>query len=238
MAILTPCRQYPLGLPMSSNRRQQWLDFVAQQKRQGQPFWIVEDDYDNEFVYQGRVSVPLMQQDQSSSTFFVGSFSKVLFRGLRLGFIVAPKEMAQRVKESQKTLGVSGASVAQPALADFMASGKFVTHLRRMRRHYLTKRNLLLELLFPLSDYFDWQKVSGGMHLCLYLKPRYAGLEAEIEAEAKRNGLLLNPLSRHFLSSPKTPGFVVGFSQPSEKQLTEFVDGLLKVTEQVCLKSL
>ncbi|MFC3093984.1 PLP-dependent aminotransferase family protein [Alteromonas sediminis] len=235
LAILTPCRQYPTGISMSSERRQAWLGFLSKCKKEGQPFWCIEDDYDNEFVYQGRVNVPLMQQDTSSSLFFVGSFSKVMFRGLRLGFIVAPKNLSEQVKASQKVLGLSCSSAVQPVLAEFMESGAFTSHLRKMRRHYLSKRNALLSLLKPLAPFYRWESVFGGMHLCLRLKRRYWYLESAIAAEAKYQGFSLTTLSSHYISDDKQYGFLVGFSQPDVSTLEQGIACILAAT-RICIE--
>jgi len=233
LAILTPCRQYPLGMPMSSARRQRWLAFLKQRRDSGVPFWCIEDDYDNEFVYQGRGCVPLMQQDTSSSVFFVGSFSKVLFRGLRLGFVVAPEKEAERVRASQRLLGMSCSTALQPALADFMASGEFTTHLRKMRRLYGHKRHLLVDYLSPLSPFYTWENVSGGMHICLKLKPAYHSFESAIKEIAGQMGVQLNALSGHFPFDNKQFGFILGFTKLSEDELKQAVSMLIKATLRV-----
>jgi GntR family transcriptional regulator/MocR family aminotransferase len=234
VAILTPCRQYPLGTTMTSERRQSWLDLITERQNTGQPFWIIEDDYDNEFIYQGRAAVPLMQQDTSSSVFFVGSFSKVLFRGLRLGFIVSPENQIDNILTSQKALGVSCSSALQPALAEFISTGHFASHLRKMRRHYVAKRDHLLSRLTPLSKFFYWENLNGGMHICIRLKPPYHYLEDKILIEAKYLGVRLNPLSKHYLSTEKQYGFVLGFTQLSHDKLEIAMDKLELAVKRAC----
>jgi len=125
VAVLTPGRQYPLGITMSSPRRQEWIQRLQDPSSS---WWLVEDDYDNEFVYQGRSNVPLMQTASlhgvaKERLFFIGSFSKVLFRGLRLGFIIAPLKHVKQLARSQKLLGSSVSLPIQPAVADFMIQG-------------------------------------------------------------------------------------------------------------------
>lgn len=166
-AVLTPNRQYPTGVAMSSSRRQQWLSYLLEE--QG---WLIEDDYDNEFNYGGKSGIPLMQADRSGRVLFVGSFSKVLFRGLRLGFIVASKALYPRLKQSRHELGASAALPMQPVVAEFMQNGEFARHINRMRRHYRQKRDYLLTLCDQyLCRWFDWQQPQGGMHLLIFLKP-------------------------------------------------------------------
>lgn len=231
LALLTPCRQYPLGIAMSSVRRQQWLNLLTKAQEEGRNFWLVEDDYDNEYVYQGRTAVPLMQQDSTESTFFVGSFSKVMFRGLRLGFIVCPLTQVSRLVKSQMQLGFAGALAVQPALADFMMTGRFATHIRKMRRNYLLKRDLLADKLTELTEYIEWQIPNGGMHFVVFLKPRYERLEAIVCDKFHQKNISISPLSKHYLTPNKRFGFLLGFSQPSQEILIQAV-GLLANTLQ------
>lgn len=238
LALLTPCRHYPLGTPMSSLRRQEWIRFLHRQHDKNKPFYVIEDDYDNEFVYHQKSALPLMQQDTSNSVIFVGSFSKIVFRGLRLGFIVCPVNLQTTIKSSQLSLGVAGASAIQPALAHFMQSGHFVKHLRKMRRHYLHKRDFLLVTIntqTQLSTWYRWQKPSGGMHLCLYLKDKYQSFENIIAKHAKEQGLKLNTLSSHYIADhgagPPHQGFVLGYTLPSESRLVENLKRLEQSTK-------
>ncbi|ALS97441.1 PLP-dependent aminotransferase family protein [Lacimicrobium alkaliphilum] len=239
MVILTPNRQYPLGMVMSPQRRAQWLSWQQQCLAAGHSLWLVEDDYDNEFIYQGRSHVPLMQLDRQQGTFFLGSFSKVLFRGLRLGFIVAPAEQAARLRQAQNVLSNSAALTSQPALAEFIQSGEFARHLRRMRRHYLGNRNLLLEALEPLSPWLDWQKTQGGMHLLAMLKPqwqytdRIEYVDQRIAQLALKKGLKLNTLSEHYFTPPVSQGFILGFSQLQEDKLQDQIRILADALQQI-----
>ncbi|MGO2353840.1 MAG: PLP-dependent aminotransferase family protein [Marinomonas foliarum] len=168
VAIVTPNRQYPLGASMSAVRRQQWLQAL---QHDSPSWWLVEDDYDNEFVYQGRSNVPFMQtasvhEQARDRVFFVGSFSKVLFRGLRLGFIVAPTRHVVTLHKSQSVLGTSASLPIQPAVADFMQQGNFDRHVNKMRRHYRLKRDfLILQLDRRFTSWFEWRKPRGG---CIY----------------------------------------------------------------------
>lgn len=251
IALITPNRQYPLGTVMSSSRRQEWLSLLAQvnersdEAKHNGKLWLIEDDYDNEFLYQGRMGVPLMNIDASQSTFFVGSFSKVLFRGIRLGFIVSPKHKIQDLLTSQKELGTSASLPIQAVLADFMQTGGFAAHLRRMRRHYLEKRNYLNSLLNKqLALYFTWQRPSGGMHTLVHFKPHWIkrheqtmavkngtvpkALDLHIEQCLEKRSIYINSLSRHYFQEKPMlddedqdtrQGFILGFSQPSKETL-------------------
>ena len=257
LALITPNRQYPLGLVMSSVRRQKWLSLLASMNSnigtldEKQGLWLIEDDYDNEFIYQGRMGVPLMNLDTSQSTFLVGSFSKVMFRGLRLGFIVAPKRQAQNIIMSQQKLGSSASLPMQSALLDFMETGAFASHLRRMRRHYLEKRNFLEACLNQgLEEYCEWQKTSSGMNTVIYIKnnwlqkypiiQRQGGFKSDllldeyIAEKLAENAILLSLLSQHYFDKTDLKqGFVLGFSEPNKASIEKVINRLLGVFRQV-----
>ena len=238
-AIITPNRQYPLGVNMSSARRQEWLQIL---QKDSSRWWLVEDDYDNEFVYQGRSNVPFMQtasmhEQTANRVFFVGSFSKVLFRGLRLGFIVAPLKHIDALCRSQQTLGSSASLPIQPAVADFMLHGHFDRHVNRMRRHYRLKRDVLLALLeCHLATWFEWKRPRGGMHILIVFKSNLVSriqantpLDQLIARELLSIGITLSPLSLHYVAEQDNSskwGFLLGFSGPKEEEMTYIVQAL------------
>ncbi len=239
-SVLTPNRQYPTGTVMSKSRRQQWFAYLQQGKG-----WLIEDDYDNEFHYSGKSGIPLMQADPSGRVIFVGSFSKVLFRGLRLGFIVAPMPLCPLLLKSRNELGGSAALPMQPVVAEFMRNGEFARHINRMRRHYRQKRDYLLRLCEQyLTQWFYWQQPQGGMHLLILLKetgeiPELKGQAAlsdqDIAACLRQLGIKMFPLSEHF-TPPENParvpqGFVLGFTGPDEKTITALVKALAEMMQ-------
>ena len=237
-AIVTPNRQYPLGVSISAARRKQWLQVL---QNDSPSWWLVEDDYDNEFVYQGRSNVPFMQtasvHDQTRDrVFFVGSFSKVLFRGLRLGFIVTPKKHIEVVHKSQRVLGASSSLPMQPAVADFMQQGHFNRHVNKMRRHYRLKRDFLILLLERrLSSWCEWKKPRGGMHILITLKSSVVLalssariLDQQIALDLAEKGIELSPLSLHYsgVYGALNMGFLLGFSGAKDETMTHIVVAL------------
>ncbi|WP_221798956.1 PLP-dependent aminotransferase family protein [Oceanobacter mangrovi] len=232
-AVVTPNRQYPTGVSWSSRRRQQWLQFASASNS-----WIIEDDYDNEFVYHSRPGIPLMQTASSRPSeqqrvIFLGSLSKVMFRGLRLGFMVVPPALIKTVQNSQRELGLAASLPMQPALADFIDNGQLARHLNRMRRLYRQRRDQALQACEALlADWFEWTIPPGGLHLLLRLKVDQGKL-AEPETWLNERlvqplaaeGLRLSLLSRHY-AQPLSPqsgqskqppaGLVIGFSAHSE----------------------
>ncbi|MCH8552477.1 MAG: PLP-dependent aminotransferase family protein [Natronospirillum sp.] len=213
-ALVTPARQYPLGRVMSTRRRQQWLDLVQTRAGSGQPLWLIEDDYDSEFVYEGRPQAPLSAADDTGHCILLGSFSKSLFKSLRLGYIVAPPALHGPLLDTQRTLGQAAALPLQPALHHFISSGEFAGHLRRMRRLYLERRNHLLDGLrqagLPLTPW----PCHSGMHLIAEIDADQSGLADQQWAQrAQRRKLRLDTISRHYWQGkPTHQGFLLGFS--------------------------
>jgi len=226
-AILTPSRQYPLGVAMSARRRQAWLDLCSQSNQTGQPFWLIEDDYDSEFIYQGRAQAPLMKADTQQHTLLVGSFSKILFRSLRIGYIVAPDQLVPHLLSSQQALGSMASLPLQPALAAFLTHGYFATHLRKMRRVYQQRRDHLLHLLqSELADQFQITSTHTGMHLVALLKPESDLTDEQLARTASALGLTLNRLSSHYFTGQPQQGLLLGFSALSEPYLSEGIERL------------
>ncbi|RAU17474.1 PLP-dependent aminotransferase family protein [Nitrincola tibetensis] len=244
VCVLTPNRQYPLGTSMSSQRRDEWFKQMDQN-----PLWIIEDDYDNEFVYQGHSGVPLIQMDRMNRIFFMGSFSKVLFRGLRLSFVIAPLPHCRVISQVQTSIAGTVSLSTQPALEDFMLSGAFGRHLNRMRRHYRHKRDLLVTLVEKhLSDWFEWTNPLGGMHLTLHFKtcwleknsPKF--WDQHIADELLKQQIMLSSLSSHYapnaqcIPSKVLQGFVLGFTGTSFEDMALMIKHLkqclLNIDEQ------
>ncbi len=236
VALLTANRQYPLGMSMSSSRRQQWIQTL---QNTASDWWLIDDDYDNEFVYQGRGDVPLtqtasMHDEARDRVFFVGSFSKVLFRGLRLGFIVAPLAHIEQLKKTQRLIGVSASQPIQPAVADFMRQGGFDRHINRMRRHYRIKRDVLLEILEKhLVDWCFWKKPRGGMHVLIELKEDVIAAQSEkyldeyIAQKLEQENVRISTLSSHYADDRTfRQGFVLGFSGPTENNMLRVIERL------------
>lgn len=214
-ALMTPARQYPLGMTMSPQRRQEWLAFCAEQQESKPPCYLVEDDYDSEFIYQGWPQAPLMASDTTQSTVLVGSFSKSLFKALRLGYIVAPMTLAKELLVTQQTLGSSASLPLQPALAAFLSSDHFGTHLRKMRRLYRQRRDHLVQALNAQNLPLDVQPPPGGMHLVASLNNGLS--DQAICQQAYQEGLTLTGLAQHYWShthhdNANKQGLILGFT--------------------------
>lgn len=217
MALVTPSRHYPLGMPLSAARRLALLDWAD---RQGS--WIIEDDYDSEYRYSGRPLDALMSLDRSGRVIYLGSFSKVMFRGLRLGFLVVPDSLVETCAKAQSNLGPQAALVAQPAMASFIAEGHLATHLRRTRRLYAERLKTLQRILAEaFSDVLEPLPQDGGMHVVCELRAALTARcsDRQLCNRAAEAGLALTPLSPHYVGSRARQGLLLGFTGAEEEAM-------------------
>ncbi|WP_274361952.1 PLP-dependent aminotransferase family protein [Paenibacillus thermotolerans] len=167
--VVTPNRQFPTGAVLPLERRQQLLRWAAERGAV-----IIEDDYDSEFRHGGRPLEPLKSVDREGRVVFVGTFSRTLFTGLRLGYAVVPDSLLDLfVKLKQLYEPHPSGATEQRALASFMSGGHYERHLRRMKRIYSAKYETMYGLFRErLSDWFDPRPQDAGLHLyCLCRKP-------------------------------------------------------------------
>ncbi len=142
LIYLTPSNQYPTGVAMSLARRRALLQIAARERA-----WIIEDDYDSELRYSGRPLASLQGLDAGQRVVYVGTFSKVLFPGIKIGYMVVPAPLAEPFRSALYDLQRPGQLTVQAALADFIERGYFVTHIRRLRQAYAERREVLVGAL-------------------------------------------------------------------------------------------
>lgn len=221
-ALVTPSHHYPLGVTMSASRRLQLLDWAA---RSGT--WILEDDYDSDYRYEGMPISSLQGLDSNSRVIYIGTFSKVLLPSLRLGYLVIPSDLVQRFLMVRLAMDIAPATFSQAVLTDFIQEGHFSRHIRRMRLLYRERRNALVENIE--KEFGGRAKVTGeqaGMHLCMVMD----GIaDREVVDRAARTGLWLVPLSSSYIQKARQ-GFVLGFgSTPAN----EMANAVRKLTAQL-----
>lgn len=204
----TPSHQYPLGAVMSLARRHQLL---ATARAHGA--WVIEDDYDSEYRFSGPPLSSLEGLDPDGRVLYMGTFSKVLYPGLKLGYLVVPKGLVEAFRQAHYDLNRPGQMPTQAALAEFIEMGHFASSLRRARQTYAERRQCLLEALKPvLGEGPDAPRISGaeqGLHLCLRLP-----LAVDDQAIARRlaqQGLTVRPLSAYCLRRQDLRGLVIGY---------------------------
>jgi GntR family transcriptional regulator / MocR family aminotransferase len=204
-ALVTPSHQYPLGVTMSASRRFQLLEWA-----QATGSWIIEDDYDSEYRYESLPIASLQGLDASARVIYVGTFSKVLFPALRLGYIVIPPDLIEAFLTVRWAMDLGPPSFYQEVLADFIGEGHFARHIRRMRVLYRERRSALVDSIREeLGTMVEVLGGEAGMHLTVTLPNQIHDLE--IAEHAARENLWLWPLSPNYLGEATRSGFVLGF---------------------------
>jgi len=206
MALVTPTHQSPLGVSLSLARRLALLAWAAETDA-----WVLEDDYDSEFRYTGHPLPALKSLDHADRVLFAGSFSKVLFPGLRLGYVVVPNALTQYFARANRLLQSGQPILEQRVVASFMAEGHFARHLRRMRSLYAARRNALAGALgATFGDRIKLELQAGGMHLIA----RFADAidDNELARRALVHGLAPTALSRLTWQHSCGAGLLLGFT--------------------------
>jgi GntR family transcriptional regulator/MocR family aminotransferase len=213
LIYVTPSHQYPLGRVMSLARRRALLEFAATRR-----CWIFEDDYDSEFRYSGRPFASLQGLDDHAQVIYAGTFSKVMYPGMRLGYMVLPPDLIDAFNTGLYDLYRPGHLILQAALADFITEGHYNTLVRRLRVAYRARRDALTQVL--LERMGERVRITGGdsgLHLCLLFADQTVDDEAVARA-CEQTGLSVRPLSRYYLAPPAQRGLIVGYAYvPSEQ---------------------
>ncbi|WP_071333458.1 MocR-like pyridoxine biosynthesis transcription factor PdxR [Burkholderia contaminans] len=211
-AVVTPTHQSPLGVALSLPRRLALLDWARQQRA-----WIVEDDYDSEFRYHGRPLPALKSLDRHHRVLYTGSFSKVLYPGLRLGYLVVPDEQVAAFRDTTGWLGGSGQMLMQSVVADFMEQGYFARHLKKIRALYATRRAWLIDALGKVfGDTLDIPPRAGGLHVVAYW--RTAVDDRAVARMANLQGFSVQPLNDWSPGGRMPPGMLLGFTNLTSAQ--------------------
>jgi GntR family transcriptional regulator/MocR family aminotransferase len=205
-AYVTPSHQAPLGVSLSLARRTALLSWAARADA-----WIIEDDYDSEFRYRSRPLPALKSLDRAGRVIYVGSFSKVLFPGLRLGYMVVPESQIDRLRQICALLYCDRPVLNQAIAADFMTGGHFARHIKRMRTLYAERRAALADALVNVfGKRIDLQLQEGGMHLLA----RFPGCKSDVKwvERAAAHGLAPVALSRWRVNEDCGQGLLLSFT--------------------------
>ncbi len=205
LAHVTPSHQYPLGATMSAARRMQLLDWARSAGA-----WILEDDYDSEFRYDSQPIASLQGLDTDARVLYVGTFSKVLFPSLRLGYMVVPADLVERFSAVREALDIFPPTLPQAALAEFFDQGHFARHIRRVRTVYGERRAALVEALRQeLGDDVEIAGDQAGMQLVALLRK---GVDDHaIALAAAQRGLWTMPLSSCYAARARRSGLILGY---------------------------
>ncbi|MCE9600327.1 MAG: PLP-dependent aminotransferase family protein [Spirochaetia bacterium] len=223
---VTPSHQFPLGVTMSLARRLE-LTQLAQKNN----FWIIEDDYDSEYRFHGKPLSALQGLDPSGRVIYTGTFSKVLFPGLRIGYIVVPENTIQAFTQCHALAAGHAPILEQAALAEFMRSGAFYRHLRRMRILYKERQDTLVQEAKRLRGLLDVLPCEAGMQLVGWLRKPLKDGGRSLAKLAASMGLDLAPIADYATGPMNRTGFLLGYSGFSATEIKRGVailDRILK----------
>ncbi|OAM52481.1 GntR family transcriptional regulator [Methylovorus sp. MM2] len=212
----TPSHQYPKGMVMSYGRRRLLLDYAESRKA-----WIIEDDYDSEFRFEGRPISSLQGMDQNDRVLYMGTFSKVMYPGIRLGYLVVPPNLVASFKSGLYELQRPGQVVIQAALADFIEEGHFASHIRRLRQTYAERRKLLQKSLASVAEVgARLSPVDSGLHLVVEFDEEVD--DVRVAALAAEHRLRVSPLSYYGIGEKREKGLIIGYAYAATESISKY----------------
>jgi GntR family transcriptional regulator / MocR family aminotransferase len=227
LALVTPSHQYPLGMTLPIERRLALLDWADRERA-----WIVEDDYDCEFHHRGLPPPALKSLDRNGRVLYAGSFSKVLFPGLRLGYLVLPGVVAERFARVASAALPAPPIAIQKSVESFLSQGYFARHLSRMRTLYTERRKALAAAIeSTMNRYVEIRLQDGGMHFVARLR---GGLgDAEIVEHLRRKGIGPASLSRCSLKACGHSGLIIGYTNVAKEDAASATRRLLGAMQRI-----
>src|SRR5215472_8414420 len=214
---ITPSHQYPLGMTMSASRRMLLLNWAA---RTGA--WIIEDDYDSDFRFGARPISSLQGLDSSACVIYVGTFSKVMFPALRLGYVVVPQDLMEAFSTVRDASDQFSSTLYQAVMTAFIRGGHFARHIRKMRMLYMERRKALVDAIqHQIGDKLEIIGSEAGMHLVALLPPGVN--EVAVASKAAKIGISAMPLSSCYLNRPDRCGLILGYGGTDPRQIRDGV---------------
>ena len=224
-AFITPSHQYPLGKTMSATRRMQLLNWAS---RSGS--WIIEDDYDNEYHFGIRPIASLQGLDSDARVIYAGTFSKVLFPALRVGYLVVPADLVPAFSSIRDAVDIFPPALYHAVLTDFIQERHLARHLRRMRMLYKDRRSALAEAIRDhMGDMLEVVSAEAGMYLAALLPPGVDDMG--VSRKAAEKGVSAMPLSACCLKRPARGGLVLGYGCTDKVQILQGVRVLKEILE-------
>lgn len=226
LIFVTPSHQFPLGVSMSLSRRLALLDYA---RRVGTV--VVEDDYGCEYSYTGRPLSALQGLDAYGCVIYVGSFGKVLFPALRLGYMVVPTWLVDAFTAAKGLLDCHAPLLEQATVADFIRDGHFVRHIARMRRLYRERQTALVESIRRFGQgVLDARPAATGMHLVASLPPSVD--DRAVARAAAEKGIEVAAVSAYRRADAGAPGLVLGFASTPSAQIEQGIQQLVGVVRR------
>lgn len=226
--FLTPSHQFPTGTTLTLERRLAVIEWARQYQS-----WIIEDDYDSEFHYAGKPTACVQGLDQHERTIYIGTFTKSLFPGLRIGYMVLPSPLVAPMTVARTLLDGHSAPIPQLTLARFIEGGHFGAHMRTMRAIYAERRDVLARLVRQyLAEFVEPRVPAGGMQMpCVFIRDIP---EDEAIDSASRAGIDLLGLTALHASNRHTPGFLMGFAAHAPHEMEIAVKKLANILRALC----
>lgn len=222
LVYVTPSHQYPTGATLTLERRLELLNWAQHQQA-----WIIEDDYDSEFRYSNRPIAALQGLDKAERVIYLGSFSKTLFPGLRIAYLVVSRDLADAFTQAVRHTGHEPPLPVQAALYDFIEKGYFSRHIRHMRTLYSERRLVLIDALEKhLGEAVEIMPAEGGLQLAVVLP----GLKSDRQASLKaaEQGITAQALSEYYIAEDPPQGFLLGFAATPAEQIDAAMDRLAR----------
>jgi len=223
---VTPSHQYPTGATLSLERR---LDLILWAQEHIK--WIIEDDYDSEFHYEGLPTACVQGLDKHQRTIYLGTFSKTLYPGLRMGYMVLPPALVTAFTRARSIMDGHTPQIPQLTLARFMEDGHYNAHIRVMRKLYASRRSVLLESIDKyLSGIVTALQPQGGLQIPCLLEPGWS--EEKTIRQAAMAGIQLLGLSQLYAGEAKEQGWLLGYSALNAHEIESAVLRLAKALKK------
>lgn len=215
VVFVTPSHQFPTGAILPLERRLALLEWARRRNAV-----IVEDDYDGEFHYDGRPLESLQGLDRQGRIVYIGTFSRTVFPALRIGYLIAPASLVPALTAAKWLSDLHSASLEQQTLAEFIRSGMYERHLRRLRRRNTARRAALLEAVEKyLGDRVEVSGEGAGAQVMLW--PRRNVSEAAVMTAAAQKGVGVYGIAHCYARRPGRPGFLLGYARLTEREIRE-----------------
>jgi GntR family transcriptional regulator/MocR family aminotransferase len=230
LVYTTPSHQYPLGGRLTVSRRLALLTWA-----QANDSLIVEDDYDSEFRFDTSPLPALASLDDAGRVAYIGTFSKVLTPALRIGYLLAPPRLRERIRQIQHLTDEQVSWPSQQMLASFISQGHLDRHIRRMRQQYAEKRRIVAQTLAPIAHLARLRGLEAGLHAYLELG---ASASATLVAQlAQQRNVIVTPLNAYYLGPPDRSGLLLGYACLEIPDIIRGVTVLREIIEQVAALS-
>lgn len=227
MIFTSPSHQFPLGGTLSLSRRMALLEWAAENE-----MWIFEDDYNSEFRYAAQPVQALQGLDKQQRVIYAGSFSKMMFPGFHLGFLVIPESLVETFKIAKYYADTRTSVMEQAILANFISEGHYARHVRRVRKACHERQRVMIEAIkLYLPDILSVEPLDSGIHLVCWLAEGIE--ESNIIENCRKAGLGAQPLSRYCQIEPAKQAILLGFAAHSP---VEIVAGIQKLAQRITQK--